>query len=214
MRQALLWFLVATVVVTLVAGCTLHTTRPKDTRGRKSVNVDPGTVGPAPGLGIESQDIISMTYRMMRDMMANRTLAGRAKAPRVIMDSAYFTNRSTTRLDKNLIVDRLRVALNRASRGRMLFLARHHIDMVEKERELKREGVVDPGANPKTAAPLGGDYRLGGSIKSLDKVLNSTGVKSRYHQITFEMVDLETSVIVWGNTYEFKKAGKDDAIYR
>ena len=214
MRQTLLWVLAMMAVVTLIAGCTVYTTRPGNTPGRPSVYVDPGTVGPAPGLGVESQDIVSMTDRMMRDMLANRTLAGRTKAPRVIMDSVYFTNRSSTRFDKNLIVDRLRVALNQASRGRMVFLARHHANMVEKERELKREGVVDPGSNPKTAAPLGGDYRLGGSIKSLDKVLPSTGVKSRYHQITFEMVDLETSAIVWGGTYEFKKAGKEDAVYR
>ena len=36
----------------------------------------------------------------------------------------------------------------------------------------------------------------------------------RYSQIIFEMVDLETSEIVWSGIYEFGKAAQDDIIYR
>ena len=32
--------------------------------------------------------------------------------------------------------------------------------------------------------------------------------------ITFEMVDLETGVIVWSNVYEFERVAADDVVYR
>jgi hypothetical protein len=97
------------------------------------------------GVGIEGNDIVSMTDQMMRDILANQLFAALASAPRVIVDSAYFVNEGSTPINKNLITDRLRVELSRAAAGRMLFVARESIRAVESEKELKREGVVDSG---------------------------------------------------------------------
>jgi hypothetical protein len=85
---------------------------------------------------------------------------------------------------------------------------------VAKERELKRQGVVDKATLPTARAPKGGDYRLGGRITSLDSRDPKSGMMQRYNQIVFEMVDLETSEIVWSGIYEFAKAAQDDIIYR
>ena len=96
----------------------------------------------------------------------------------------------------------------------MTFVGRHFADMVARERELKREGVVDQGTTSLTRAQQGGDYRLGGRITSFDSRSPATGQMSRYNQITFEMVDLETGQIVWSGIYEFLKTAQDDVIYR
>ena len=111
--------------------------------GTPTVQIDPQTRGPVAGVGIEGQDIIGMTDRMMRDMLASPELAGRSKAPQVIVDAQYFRNESSQRLNPNAITDRLRVGLNRASQGRMSFISRESADMVEQERKLKRDGKVD-----------------------------------------------------------------------
>ena len=182
--------------------------------GSATTYQDPGMRGPVSGIGIEAQDIVSMTDRMMRDMLANPSLAGRTPPPRVIIDAEYFANESSSRLNKNSITDRLRVSLNRASQGRMTFVGRQFSDMVAKERDLKRQGVTDSGTTGLAKAQLGGDYRLGGRITSLDARSPSTGQMSRYNQITFEMVDLETGQIVWSGIYEFLKTAQDDVIYR
>lgn len=199
-----------------VCGCTTyeHNTRLENAPGMPTIYNDPGTVGPVAGIGIESQDLIGMTDRMMRDMLANRALAGRQTPPRVIVDSEYFSNEGSSRLNKNSITDRLRVELNRAANGRMVFVGRHFADMYEKERTLKREGVVDAGTVGQTAKTAGGDYRMAGRITTLDSVDANSGMTSRYHQVTFEMVDLETGIIVWSGMYEFKKTAQDDVIYR
>lgn len=166
------------------------------------------------GIGIESQDIVGMTDRMMRDMLANPILAGSRTPPRVIIDAQYFTNESASRINKNMITDRLRIELQRASQGRMLFIGREHAAMVEQERALKREGVTDGGSIRKTAGTAGADYRLVGRITSADAVDPSSAVTSRYQQITFEMIDLEYGTVVWAGIYEFKKTAQDDVIYR
>ena len=65
-----------------------------------------------------------------------------------------------------------------------------------------------------TQATAGGDYRLGGRIASLDAIDRNTQTRSRYHQVTFEMVDLELGTIVWSGAYEMRKAAQDNVLYR
>lgn len=190
------------------------TTGVSNAPGRPTTYEDPGSPGSVQGIGIESQDIQSMADRMMRDILAKPALAGRSVPPRAIVDAEYFRNESSSIINKNLITDRLRVELNRAADGRMVFVGRHYADMVEEERELKREGEVSPGTGISASKPAGADYRLAGRIASLDKVNTRTGETSRYHQIVFEMVDLETGIIVWSGMYDLRKSSQDDILYR
>lgn len=186
----------------------------QNTAGTPTTYTDPGSAGPVRGVGIESQDIVGMTDQMMRDMLTEPRLASAAVPPNVIIDAEYLSNESSSRINKNSITDRLRVSLNRASQGRMMFVGRQYADMVQKEREIKRAGVTDMATLPAARAQKGGDYRLGGRITSLDARDPRTGMIQRYNQIIFEMVDLETAQIIWSGIYEFSKAAQDDIIYR
>jgi PBP1b-binding outer membrane lipoprotein LpoB len=197
----------------LLSGCVATATGPYDS-GAAPQNLNPAQRGPVGGVGIEGSDIISMTDMMMRDMLGNAQLAGRSTAPRVIVDGEFFVNESIQPINKNTITDRLRVGLNRASQGRMTFVGRQFAGMVQQERELKRQGVVDVGTSGLTKAQAGADYRLGGRISSVDARNAKTGLQQRYNQIIFEMVDLETGVIVWSGMYEFARSAADDVIYR
>ena len=182
--------------------------------GRPTTYIDPATRGAVSGVGVESQDILSMTDLMMRSILTSGILEGKSKPPRIIMDSKYFENQSSQALNKNLIVDKLRTGLIRSAKGRVMFLARESIAMIEKERQLKRDGQVDQGTTGLTKATGGADYRLTGRIKSLDAVDRNTGTIQRYTQITFELIDLEYGAIVWSDDFEFSKFAQDDAIYR
>ncbi|WPC72853.1 penicillin-binding protein activator LpoB [Vibrio porteresiae] len=183
--------------------------------GRATVYEDAsGSSKMVSGVGIESQDIITVTDKMMRDMLRSPSLMQRTTPPRVIIDSEYFTNESSSPVNKNLLTDRLRIGLNNAAAGKLIFVGRHFSDMVEKEREMKRTGVVDGGTIRKTQATAGADYRLGGRISSLDAMDTKDHAVSRYTQITFELIDLEYGTIVWSNYYEFRKSAQDDVVYR
>lgn len=204
-------FLVVGVVAGLLSACGPSV---DNSAGVSTISQDPGRQGAVAGVGIESNDIQSMTDRMMRDMLANPMLANAANPPQVIVDSEFFMNDSTQRINKDLITNRLRVNLNRASQGRMIFVGRNYANMVQQERNLKRDGVVDTGTTGMTASQAGGDYRLGGTIASADSRDARTGMMQRYTQITFEMVDLERGIIVWSGMYELSKAAADDVVYR
>ncbi len=200
----------------LSLGCQSNqTTRVNNTPStRQSVYEDVSSPGTIQGVGIESQDIVSMTDRMMRDMLSNSALAGRSVAPRVIIDDKYFINESANTINKRMITERLMINLNRAAAGRMVFIERAAAAMVENERTLKREGVVSQGTMGNTATPAGADFRLSGRIMSLDTRQDATGRIARFHEIAFKLIDLETSVVVWSGMYDFKKSARDNIRYR
>jgi penicillin-binding protein activator len=206
------FLLVAAATVALAACGTM----PQNAAGVAPTDVNPAVGGPIRGVGIEGRDIISMSDQMMRDMLASARLTQQrdGRAPRVIVDAANFSNDSTQPINRNIITDRLRVALNRASSGRLSFVGRQYAAAVESERQLKRSGTTDVGTTGMVRATLGADYRLGGRIASLDQKSARTGMVGRYTQITFEMFDLESSEIVWSGMYEFERAAADDVMYR
>jgi PBP1b-binding outer membrane lipoprotein LpoB len=185
-----------------------------DDNGQAAQYQDPTSQGKVTGVGIESQDIVTVSDTMVRDLLADAGVMKMERAPRIIMDAEYFKNESTQRINKNLIVDRLRIALQRASKGRLLFVSRESAAMVAAEREMKRDGVTDVGTAGLTKAQAGADYRLVGRISSLDSRSTSTGTVERYTQLSFELIDLESGISLWSNQYEMKKAGRDDAVYR
>ena len=196
-----------------IAGC--QTNPPlQNATGVSSMEVDSSRKGPVSGVGVEGQDIVSITDAMMRDMLAEQIFADTGKRPRVIIDSQYFGNESSQAINKNIITQRLLVNLNRAARSKMQFINRQNSAMIEQERELKRSGTVDSGTTGLTKAQAGADYRLSGKINSLDSRNVKTGMVQRYTQISFEMTDLESGEIVWSGIYEFSRAAADDVIYR
>jgi hypothetical protein len=203
-----------TLAVTLFAVASLSgcAARLDNTPSARTSYVDPRTPTQRSGVGIESQDIVSMTDKMVRDMLQNQRLANPSRPPRIILDAEYFKNEGHQAINKGIIVDKLRIELLRAAQGRMVFIARHAAEMTEQEKGLRTAGTVtgSPGAiRPQTA-----DFRLIGSIKALSTVDPSRGESTRFHQMTFEMVDLETQEIVWAGIYEYKKAATEDVIYR
>ncbi|MBF0446142.1 MAG: penicillin-binding protein activator LpoB [Magnetococcales bacterium] len=202
----------STLVLLTLTAC--GSTSGTNDRGMAPVYNDPSKQGMVSGIGVESHDLVALSQKMVKEMATNHTLMGRKKSPRVILDSKYLRNESSSRINKNLITDRLRINLNNAAAGRIIFIGRHYSDMINKERKLKREGKVDIGSMGMAKKVAGADFRLGGRIVSMDAMQSSSGKSSRFHQFIFEMVELETGAIIWGGMYDFKKTGQDDVIYR
>lgn len=183
--------------------------------GRAATEVSLGSRGPVQGVGIGGGDIVSMTQRMARDMLVSPSVTGSSGAPpRVIIDAQYFRIEGSQPLNRNAITQRLLTELNRAAGGRLVFVGRRHAGMVAEERELKREGVTDAGSRKLIKVQLGADYRLAGTFSTLDQVQARTGLQQRYNQLVFELVDLESSEIVWTGIYEVERAATDDVVYR
>lgn len=129
-----------------------------------------------------------------------------------MVDSEYFRNQSSQRIDKDMITDALRVQLNRAAAGRLRFLSRETLGAVGRERELKDQGATDQGTMARRQI-LGADYQLIGKITSLDSRSTKTGTYQRRTQIIFELLDLETDEVIWtGEPYVTLRASDEDIV--
>ncbi len=204
---------IAAVALTCLAMA--HPTLAAPKRGQPAVELDPNSVGTVSGTGIEMRDIIGMADRIVRDLLQRPDIANAPKPPRIILEGSRIANKSSQRLDTDMLSDQLRSQLLRAAAGRMRFLSRENIQDVMAERELKREGQTDVGTSGMTRAPAGADYRLVGRITSQDARNNTTGAQQRAMQVVFELIDLETSETVYiSEPYVIVRAQRDDVIYR
>ncbi len=199
-------YLAAAVLAAMATGCA--------SSGATTSYENPDEMSSTAGVGVESQDIRAMTDRMARDILAAPVFAAKKEAPYVIVDDKYFVNEGSEPVNKRMITERLMVELNRAAAGRMLFVERQAEDMVQAERDRKRSGEVADGTVARSAKVAGADYRLTGRILTQDAIDAKAGSKTRYNQIVFKLVDLETSLAVWTGMYEFRKTSTSDVIYR
>ena len=196
------------VAVTIMAGCASY--QP----AVSPIEVDPSRPGPVAGVGIEGHDVINMTDQMIRDMLNSPVLGNRAVPPQVIIDGSNFSNRGSQRIDKDIIVDLLRVNLNIAAQGSMVFVGTMYRNAVQSEKALMEAGVVDGGTIAHSAKMAGGDFKLGGTIRTITGRSPTTGMVQQYNQITFEMFDLQRGTVVWAKPYKFTRASADDIVYR
>ncbi len=189
----------------LVLGCA-STTVPNP-GGIQPRRVAPDQKSLGEGTGIGSQDLQSVTDKMARSILSTPAIAG-AQAPPVI---GLLPVENDTRfvIQKELFNRRIKALLNTQCQGKVLFVARDRIESVERERELKREGLVGTSAQGIMA---GVDYFLTGELTGLSQV-SSTG-QSDYILYTFRLINAETGIEVWENFDEIKKEGLEDAVYR
>lgn len=216
MKHLFLACALGSIVTTGCATTGTHTTQVANSQGKATVYNNVRESGPIAGIGIESQDIDGMSDEMMRDILATAGLGNRDNPPRVLIDEGDFKNNGSSRINVALITNKLRVGLNRASEGEMIFTKRSSGVSVaaQRERSLKRDGMTDGGTIRSTRAVAGVDYFLHGEIISQDAVQAQSGLTSRYNQILFELYDAELQTIVWSNIYEFDKTSQNDVIYR
>lgn len=208
-----LWTLSALGVLGALAAAPSSAQR--NVHGTQAMDLDPTSRGAISGVGIESRDIDMMADQVVRELMSRPDLVATSAPPRVVVDSEKFYNDSSQRIDRDMITDALRASLNRSAAGRIRFVSRESMDIVMRERELKRTGVADVGTRGLTRGVSGVDYQLIGKMTSLDTRDGRTGIVQRRTQIVFELVDLETGDLPWtSQPYIILRAAGDDVVYR
>lgn len=192
----------------LLVGCASSGVRNPSGNGVRELR--PDERGSVVGTGVESQDLVAVTDKMARSLLAVPQVSGAASPPRIVLDPVV--NETRFAINKDMFLDRIRIGLNRNAQGRMVFLARDRMAALEKERELKRSGALTASSDPKVQEFKGGDFFLTGKLQSLT-TKTSKGV-SDYVLYSFQLIDARTSEIVWEDAAEVKKQGLDDAAYR
>lgn len=170
--------------------------------------VDPGAQGGVAGTGIESQDLIAVTDKMVRAILSTPAIANASKPPTIILLPVENTTRFP--IDKDIFLTRIKAELGAKAQGKVIFLARDRTEAILKEKELQAKGTVSQrGGDVKMT---GGDYMLTGELSGISQS-NSKG-QSDYVLYTFRLIDAKTGQELWQDYSEIKKEGSDSSVYR
>lgn len=159
------------------------------------------------GTGIESTDVRTVARKMAESILDIPEITNARGVPRI----ALLPVKNSTRfiIEKDIFTKKIRIELNKNAAGKVRFLARERIEDVLKEREAKREGLFTAS---KDSDLLGLDFYLTGELVGLSKA--TSGHRSDYILMSFQLIDTETSDIVWEDAYEVKRVGRTGVAYQ
>ena len=206
--KTIIKFILPVTTAALVAGCASSGVKNPSGTGVTQLKAD--EQGTVVGTGIESQDLVAVTEKMARSVLAIPQIANAATPPLIVLDPV--DNQTRFPINKDIFLVRIRSELNSKCRGKVMFLARDRMAALEKERNLKREGAVTAGSDAHVQEFKGADYFLTGTLEGLST--RTTAGTSDYILYAFQLIDARTSAIVWEDNAEIKKQGLEDAAYR
>src|SRR5256885_3300740 len=197
-------------VAAIVSGCA--SSGVKNPSGAPVTEMRPDERGFVAGTGIESQDIVTVAEKMARAIVAVPEIANRQGVPRVVL--LPVKNESRFPINKDIFLEEIMSLLNERSFGKVRFLARDRMSDLERERELKQTGQVTTtsGTDLSKSQFQGADFMLTGKLMS--QTTKTSAGTSDYVLYTFELIDPNTSEIIWQGRHNIKKQGLEDAAYR
>lgn len=207
MKRNVLGILSLAVAGAVVSGCSSGVQNPK---GIPVTQMNADERGFVAGTGVESQDMVTVTDKMSRSILAVRQIATAATAPRVVLEPVI--NETRFPINKDIFLTRIRTQLNSKAQGKVTFLAREHMAALEKERALKQGGKLTSSSDPNVVEFRGADFFLTGKLQGM--TTKTKAGTSDYILYSFQLVDSRTSEIVWEDVAEIKKQGLEDAAYR
>src|SRR5437588_11030581 len=117
------------------------------------------------GTGVESQDLVAVTDKMARSILNVRQISNAQGTPRIVLDPVK--NETRFPINKDIFLDKIRIALNSKSQGKVIFLARERMAALEKEKQLKQSGQVASSTDPNVVAFKGADFCLTGKLTGM-----------------------------------------------
>lgn len=207
-RSKLVSSLSVTLTAVIMAGCASNGV--DNPGGRRVVEMRPDEKGFVQGTGVESQDIVAVADKMTRGIMGVPEIANATKVPRIVL--LPVKNDTRFPFNKDIFLDEIMANLNERASGKVRFLARDRISDLEKERDLKRTGQVTSTTDPNIQQFKGADYMLTGKL--VGETTRTSAGTSDYILYSFELIDPNTSEIIWNGSHRIKKQGQVDAAYR
>jgi PBP1b-binding outer membrane lipoprotein LpoB len=192
----------------LLAGCA--SSGVKNPSGVPTTEMRPDEKGFVQGTGIESQDVVRVADKMARDLLNVPQISRAQGVPRIVL--LPVKNDTRFPINKDLFLREIRAQLNEKAAGKMLFLARDRMAELESERQLKQTGQVTSSSDPNVNQFKGADFMLTGELTGL--TTRTAAGTSDYVLYTFQLLDPNTSDIIWEGRDQIKKQGLEDAAYR
>jgi PBP1b-binding outer membrane lipoprotein LpoB len=117
----------ATAAAALIAGCASGVQNPS---GVPVTRLNADEKGFVAGTGVESQDLVAVTDKMARSILAVPEIQKAQGLPRVVL--LPVENQTRFAFNKDIFLDRIRVQLNSKAQGKVRFLARDRMEALER----------------------------------------------------------------------------------
>lgn len=192
----------------LITGCA--STGVRNPSGVPVTQMNPDEHGFVVGTGIESQDIVTVADKMARGIVTVPEIANAKGIPRVVL--LPVKNETRFPINKDIFLQEIMALLNEKAAGKVRFLARERMADLERERTLKQTGQVTSNTDPNINQFKGADFMLTGKL--IGQTTRTSAGTSDYVLYTFELIDPNTSDIIWQGSHRIKKQGLEDAAYR
>ncbi len=192
----------------IFAGCASEGVQ--NPNGVPVTEMKPDERGFVAGTGVESQDLVAVTDKMSRSILAIPEIMNAKATPRIVLEPVV--NNTRFPIDKDIFISRIRIQLNQKSAGKVRFLDREMMKTLENERALKQSGQVTASSDPNVVEFRGADFFLTGKLEGI--TTKTSAGTSDYILYSFRLTDARTSEIVWEDSSEIKKQGLEDAAYR
>jgi PBP1b-binding outer membrane lipoprotein LpoB len=199
---------VLAVISAVFVGCA--STGVKNPSGVSVTRMSADEQGFVAGTGIESQDVVVVADKMARAIMGVPQIANARGVPRIVLASVNNDTRFT--FTDEILLREIRALMNEKAAGKVLFLARERMAELERERELKQSGQVTSSTDPNVNQFKGADFLLTGELTGM--TTRTSAGTSDYVLYTFQLIDPNTTDIIWEGSYRIKKQGLEDAAYR
>ncbi len=199
---------VLTFGVSVLTGCA--SSGVKNPSGVGVTEMRPDERGFVAGTGIESQDIVTVADKMARELLARPEISQAQSIPRIVL--LPVKNDTRFQFNKDIFLDEIKSHLNEKAEGKIRFLARDRMTELENERSLKQSGQVTSNSDPNLRQFKGADFFLTGKLTG--QTTRTSAGTSDYVLYLFELIDPNSSDVLWSGSHRIKKQGLEDAAYR
>lgn len=170
-------------------------------------------------LDFGSTDLQSMADTMVQSLLSSPGLqyldhSGKGDDKRIVLFTGNVNNRTGEHIDTASITDSIRTALLKSGRFRIAASNQAQDELGSQVRFQMESGRVNPDLIRTFGKQIGADAVMYGNLRSIEKErqrsLETAGKKTDdvYYKLTLEVVNIETSEVVWMEEKEIRKSKK------
>lgn len=126
-----------------------------------------------------------------------------AKRPPVVMVTR-LQNKTSEHIDTQSIMDMIRVELMKS--GKVGFIDKEAREDIADEYDYQGSGMVAEESRKEKGGQIGADFIVNGRIDSIVQAVGKD--KTVYYKVTLNLTNLKTSMIVWSDYKQIRKAYK------
>ena len=151
-------------------------------------------------------DMQKIVADMVGSMTQHPAISGARKTPIVMVTG--LQNKTSEHIDTQSIMDMIRVELMKT--GKVAFIDKEARQDIKEEYDYQGSGMVTEDTKKGPGGQIGADLIINGRIDSIVQEVGKD--KTVYYKVTLNLTNLKSSVIVWSDHKQIRKAFKKKAV--